>query len=130
MKILVLDDSPLSRRRLIAKLSRDYGAEMVRGAGELLEAIGLMREEKFDLVIVDRKAHRRYGIDILKNIKAMSPAPKVLMLTNRFYPAGSAKCLADGVDFCFDKFTEIDQVTSAIRSHENAPGRLCSAETH
>ncbi len=117
MKIFVLDDSPLSRKRLIAKLSRFPGIEIVGGTGDPLEAIGLIRERKPDAVILDRRARRRFGIDILRNIKKIIPAPKVVMLTNRFYPANQEKCGGEEVDFCCDKFTGLDEITRTfIRS--------------
>jgi DNA-binding NarL/FixJ family response regulator len=126
MKIIVLDDSLLWRRRLMAKLFLDHGAEMVRGTGDPLEAMRLIKEQKPDVVIMDRRVHRWRGINILRYIRRMLPSPKVMMLTNGFYPAGIEKCLAEEVDFCFDKFTELDEVTRTIRSHRDKYGHACS----
>lgn len=110
MKVLVLDDSPLVSKRLLASLSALPDIELLDGAGDPIEAIRLVRELKPDAVIMDLKTHRRLGIDILRNIKKSVPAPLVVALTNKLYPESGEKCMKDEVDFSFDKFTEMDKV--------------------
>jgi DNA-binding NarL/FixJ family response regulator len=114
MKVLVLDDSPLVSKRLRASLSALPDIELLDGAGDPIEAIRLVRELRPDAVIMDIKTHRRFGIDILRNIKKSVPASLVVALTNKLYPESWEKCMKDEVDFSFDKFTEMDKVSALI----------------
>jgi DNA-binding NarL/FixJ family response regulator len=114
MKVLVLDDSSVLHERLRAILSDRPDIEVLNGTGEPLDAIRLVRELRPDAVIVDVRAHKRLGIDILLNIKKIAPAPLVVTLTNRFCPGNREKCMADEVDFSFDKFTEMDKVSAVF----------------
>jgi chemotaxis response regulator CheB len=119
MKVLVLDDSPVLSERLRASLSGLPHIELVGGTGDPLEAIRLARELKPEAVIVDMRAHRRFGIDILRNIKKIIPAPLVVTLTNKFCPGSEEICMKNEVDFSLDKFTEMDKVSAIfMQPHE------------
>jgi two-component system chemotaxis response regulator CheB len=127
MRIFVLDDPPLSRRRLIAHLSRFPEIDIVGETGDPLEAIGLIREQKPDAVILDARVSRRFGIDILQNIKNVSPAPEVVMLTNRLSRPGQGKCFGQEADFCFDRLTELDEAIRAfVGSPRKGSGHACA----
>ncbi len=110
MKVLVLDDSSALRERLRASLAHHPEIEFLGEKSDPLDAIRLVRELKPDTVSLNMRAHRRFGINILRNIKRAVPAPVVIMLTNKFYPDSNKGCVMDGVDFSFDKFTEMDKV--------------------
>jgi len=125
MKVLVLDDSSVLCGRLRAALSARPDIEFVDGNGDPLDAIRLVRELKPDAVIVDMMARRRFGIDVPRNIKKIVPAPLVVMLTSRFYPDSGEECLKDEVDFHFDKFTELDKVSTIFAQTR---GRVLAAD--
>ena len=121
MKILVLDDSSVLCRRLRAALSDRPDIEFVDGNGDPLDAIRLVKEMRPDAVIVDMLARRRFGIDVPRNIKKIVPAPLVVMLTNKFYPDSEEEYVKDKVDFHFDKFTELDKVSTIFtQTHRRA----------
>jgi DNA-binding NarL/FixJ family response regulator len=50
------------------------------------------------------------GIEVLRSLKKMTPAPAVIMLTNFAYEQYRKKCEAAGADFFLDKSTEFDQI--------------------
>ncbi len=110
MKFFVLHDLPLSRQRLIAHLSRYPGIEVVGETGDPLAAICLIREQRPDVVILDMRVSKRFGIDVLRNIKKVSPAPAVVMFTSGLCSPRRGRYSGDEADACFHKFAELDEV--------------------
>ncbi len=111
-RVLVMDCSSVLRRRLKAALSDRPDIEFVDGSGDALDTIRLVRELKPDAVIMDLLARRRFGIDLPRNIKKIEPAPLVVMLTNSFCSGREKKSVETGVDFFFDKFSELEKVST------------------
>jgi len=55
------------------------------------------------------------GIDVLRSIKKDRPAPIVMMLTNYPYPQYRKRCMDVGADCFFDKSSEFNMVTDALK---------------
>ncbi len=115
VKVLIVDDSRVMRRRLIALLSPLADVEIIGEASDPLTAISYVRELKPDAVILDIRNRRRSGIDILQNIRKNNPAPKVLALTNNFYPQRTRRGINDTADFSVDKFVELSKVHAVLK---------------
>ena len=82
MKILVVDDMPLMRHVLINMLRKLEYCNIVE-ATDGLQALDLLREQHFDLVITDLHMPKMDGVDLLTNIRkdrALADIP-VLMVT-------------------------------------------------
>jgi len=78
-RILVIDDDDNHREGMITLLeSRGYSA---LGACNGKEAINLLEEEIFDLVITDYRMQKMDGMHFLKEIKHRLPSLKVIMVT-------------------------------------------------
>jgi len=120
MRVLIVDDSDLIRRRLGAMLSEMKGIELVGEARDSLEATKLALNLKPDVVILDIRMPAGSGINVLENIKRVTPAPKVIMLTNYPYPQYRKKAEDAGADFFFDKASEFDRVAEAVEGLRNA----------
>ncbi len=54
------------------------------------------------------------GIDVLRKVKQMTPAPKVIMLTNYAYAQYRKESREASADFFLDKSTEFDQIPLAL----------------
>ena len=78
-KILVVDDEEALRTVLSGELSSE-GYD-VKSAGDGDEAIEVLENEAFDLVLLDIKMPRVNGFDVLKHVKETRPKTKVVMLT-------------------------------------------------
>ena len=78
-KILVIDDEPIVRTSCIRSLSPE-GYE-VKSASSGKEALELLENEPFNLVLLDLKMPDMDGIEVLKKIKDTWPDTKVVMIT-------------------------------------------------
>jgi len=78
-KVLVIDDEPDFLETVVKRLrKRQFDAA---GVGSGNEAVVLLREQSFDVVILDLRMPGMDGIETLKEIKKKSPLTEVIMLT-------------------------------------------------
>lgn len=78
-RILVVDDEEALRTVLSSELVNSGYDVATASDGD--EAISVVQNKKFDLVLLDIKMHRVDGFEVLKFIKKNLPAIKVIMLT-------------------------------------------------
>ena len=119
--VLIVDDSPLVRERLVHMVSQFSGVEIAGQTGDPQVALDAIRSLSPSVVILDIRLPGRSGFDLLPEIKRLDPAPVVIMLTNYPYPQYREKCMEAGADFFLDKSTEfqrIGEILGEISSHE------------
>jgi len=78
--IVIVDDSPILRSMIRAVLEH-AGYTIVSEAGNGTEAMQKIEQHKPDLVLLDVLMPGESGLDILKSVKALENAPKVMMVT-------------------------------------------------
>jgi YesN/AraC family two-component response regulator len=114
MKVLIVDDSKIVCDGLQQMLTSITGVEIVGQAHNAQDAIASISESKPDAVILDIRLPGLSGIDVLKDIRAKKLSSRVIMLTNYPYPQYRKKCEELGVDYFFDKVTEIEEIPKVI----------------
>ena len=78
-KILIVDDELIMRESLAGWLER-YGHEVTKTAsGE--EALQILNDSRFDILLVDIKMEGMSGLDVLKQVKENDPEVAVVMIT-------------------------------------------------
>jgi len=78
-KILIVDDELIMRESLAGWLERD-GHEVTKTAsGE--EALEVLKESRFDILLLDIKMEGMSGLDVLKQVKESDPEVSVVMIT-------------------------------------------------
>jgi len=78
-KILIVDDELIMRESLAGWLERD-GHEVEKAAsGE--EALKILKESRFDILLVDIKMEGMSGLDVLKQVKESDPDVEIVMIT-------------------------------------------------
>ena len=78
-KILIVDDELIMRESLAGWLERD-GHEVTKTAsGE--EALKVLKDSRFDILLVDIKMEGMSGLDVLKQVKESDPEVSVVMIT-------------------------------------------------
>lgn len=94
MKILVVEDDKLSREAVVSFLSEDLNIAAVE-ATDGYEAMEILTEQYFDLVISDVRMPKIGGVELLKNIKKLYPKTEVILMSG---------------------FAEIEDAVAALRS--------------
>lgn len=80
MRVLVVDDHRLLSDA-VSNLLAAHGIEVLGVAGDGLEAIALMQELNPDVILMDIRMPRCDGLSATRQIKALRPEIKILMLT-------------------------------------------------
>jgi len=115
VKVLVVDDSAIVRKRVKGMVSEVSTVETVSEAKDRLEAIDLLHKLKPDVMVVDIEMPGGNGIDLLVDVKKQRKPPLVIVLTNLSDPQYRKKCMDVGADFFFDKSIEFDKVAEVLR---------------
>jgi response regulator RpfG family c-di-GMP phosphodiesterase len=79
MKILLVDDNPSIVESLFQVLNEE-GYQVVT-AGDGLEALKILHQHNFDLVLTDLNMPRLNGMDLVSEIRKMRNAPLVIIIT-------------------------------------------------
>ena len=80
MKVLIVDDSAVMRKVLIGALARD-GIVDVAEAADGVEAVKAVKENDYDLVLMDWNMPNMLGIDAVKAIRADGNNVAIIMVT-------------------------------------------------
>jgi DNA-binding NarL/FixJ family response regulator len=81
LRILLADDHAVLRQGLAALLCADEKCEIVGEAADGVEAVEKAQALKPDLAIVDLSMPRLNGLEAVRRIRAVSPATRLLVLT-------------------------------------------------
>ncbi|MFC1939326.1 response regulator [Chloroflexota bacterium] len=85
IKVIIADDHILLREGTRQLLEKEGDIEIIGEAGDGEEAIELVKKMKPDVAIVDIAMPKLNGIEVTKQIKAISPGTAVLILTGYEY---------------------------------------------
>ncbi len=119
MRVLVVDDSPAIRARLLRLLS-DVGGVAPAEASGAEQALEHVRHQGTDLVILDLHMPGTSGLQVLPLLKAAACAPTVVVLTSHPTERHRRQCMALGADYFFDKSRDFARVLDVI-VHPTAP---------
>jgi DNA-binding NarL/FixJ family response regulator len=99
IKILITDDHPVVRRGIRQILEDEEKIGVIHEAGNAKELFGRLREQKYDVILLDISLPGRSGLDLISQIKKMQPSASVLMLSihsEEMYAIKALKCGASG----------------------------------
>lgn len=113
-RVLIVDDHPIVRRGLKQVLEDEHDLS-VSEAGAAREALSQLKQEHFDLAIVDLDLPDMNGIDLLKEIKQHDKSIAVLILS--VYPEDqvAVRVLKAGAAGFLTKEAAPEQLVVAIR---------------
>jgi DNA-binding NarL/FixJ family response regulator len=122
--VLIVDDSPSIRQRLIALLAESPRIRIVGEAGNSRQAWDTMTRVQPDTVILDIRIPGENGIELLKQIKARYPGMKVIMLTNFDYSTYRRQCRQLGADHFLNKTMEFEKILDTILEDKDTEEKL------
>ena len=80
-RILVIDDHAVVRDGLKRILSEHPGGALFGEAGNVHEALRLVRDENWDAIVLDISLNGRNGLELLKELKQLRPQLPILILS-------------------------------------------------
>jgi two-component system invasion response regulator UvrY len=115
VKVLIVDDHPVLRRGLKEILAEEYKTLAVGEAQNGQEALRLVREQEWDIVVLDISMPGHNGIETLKEIRRLRPKLPVLILTSYPEEQYAVRVLKAGARGYLTKESAPEHLTAAIR---------------
>ena len=126
IRILLVDDHPILRRCLAARLKAEPEIDVIGEASDGCEAIELARQSLPDLIIMDVRMPRMNGIRATRALHAEFPDMRVIGLSMvEEEEARDAMCEAGAAGF-FTKFAPVNEIVAGIRACFTPPDHQLS----
>jgi DNA-binding NarL/FixJ family response regulator len=84
LKILIADDHSVVRKGIIKSLTSNFPNALIGEASNANEVLNFVKNEKWDLIILDISMPGRSGLEVLKDIKTSYPKTPVIIFS--MYP--------------------------------------------
>lgn len=114
IRVLVVDDSPVVRRRLCRLLAEERQVRVIAEADTAVGAVIQFEAHRPDAVLLDIHLPDFSGVELLRWFKRSSPDCTVVVLTNARIPDLREACTRDGADFFFYKASEFEAAIAAL----------------
>lgn len=115
MKIIICDDHKIVRDGLKQILLQLQGVSLIEEAGNSDEALILLKNETFDILLLDISLPGRSGLEVLQLVKAKYPLTNVLMLSMLPQEQYAIRALKLGASGYLTKDTASEELLLAIR---------------
>lgn len=130
LSVLLVEDNLVNQKVALRFLDRlGYTAEVANNGVESLSAI---REQRYDLVLMDLQMPEMDGFTASREIRATLPAeeqPKIVALTANALHGDRELCLEAGMDDYITKPVKLHELSEVIRRQfENTPGSSVPSE--
>ncbi len=115
IRILIADDHKIVREGLKQLLACENGLVVAGEAANGLEALKQLREQPFDVALMDMSMPGRSGIELIKQIKSEKPKLAILVLSMHKEEQYAVRALKAGAAGYLTKESASDQLVAAIR---------------
>ena len=113
-QLLIVDDDPELLQFLLEELSQD--SIVCQGANCGAEALLLLRQQHFDLVVLDWNLPDFNGLEICRRLRSSGDTTPVLMLTAHHDLEDRVQALDLGADDYITKPFELEELIARVRS--------------
>jgi DNA-binding NarL/FixJ family response regulator len=127
--ILIVDDHPLMREGLAARIGSQADMEVCGEAASLREALAKVKSTSPDLVIVDMALIGSHGIDLIKEIKSRFPNVRMLAVSAYDESLYAERALRAGAHGYLNKRECQEKVIDALRAVLNGQRYVSSEMT-
>ncbi len=122
--IVLVDDHAGIRQQLRTALATVAGVSIDGEADTAPKAIELISRLQPSAVVLDLHLPGGSGLHVLRTIKALSPPPLVIILSNMSLPEYRRACRRAGADFVLDKSHDFPRVRAIVAD----ASRACAVE--
>jgi DNA-binding NarL/FixJ family response regulator len=116
IRILCVDDHPIVREGLISIVALQTDMEIVGAAESGADALKIFRETHPDVTLIDLRLGDTTGFDLIRNILALSPTARTIVLTSFEGDADIERALAAGAKGYVVKGMVREELLGAIRA--------------
>lgn len=113
--IVIVDDHPLVRERLIELINREPDLQVVGEAEDRSEALEMISKLQPTMAIIDLTLKSSLGFDLIKDLQAMYPAVKILVVSMQDEIIYAERCIRAGARGYITKQQASRHVMQAIR---------------
>jgi len=117
VRVFIVEDSPLIRKRIMDNL-RSIGGFVVVGFAESEDdAVAAITETEPDVVVTDIRLKEGNGIEVVRQVRqaSLTSPPKIYVLSNYASPEYRHECELVGADAFFDKSGEYDRFLDTLQ---------------
>jgi DNA-binding NarL/FixJ family response regulator len=117
VRVFLVEDSPLIRRRIIDNLLSIGGFVVVGFAESEDDAVAAIAETKPDVIVTDIRLREGNGIEVVRQVRqaGASTPPKIYVLSNYASAEYRRECELVGADAFFDKSGEYDRFLDTLQ---------------
>lgn len=118
LRILIADDHPTNR--LLLRRQLDVLGYHVDEAEDGLQALNLIRQQDYDLLITDLNMPNMDGMTLTKRVREFNQQMIIWGLTANAQADEKERCLAMGMNLCLFKPIDLQQLKAALSSVNSA----------
>ncbi len=115
MKALVVDDS-MTIRRIVVKALSMVGIDDAVEAGDGAEALSLVAQQNFDIILLDWNMPNLSGIEALRAIRKAGKTTPVIMVTTEAEKSRVIEAIKTGANDYLIKPFAPDQLAAKVRT--------------
>ncbi len=112
-RILIVDDEKIALRNLEHVMKKEGYAVAATQSGQ--NALKLLEEQQFDVVLTDLRMEKVDGMQILKRCRELSPDTEVIMITGFATLESAVNTMKHGAFFYIAKPFKLDEVRKVVR---------------
>ena len=114
IKVLITDDHPVVRRGIRQILEDDERIGLVQEAGGGKELFERLKEQLFDVILLDISLPGRSGLDLISQVKITQQSAAILILSMHSEAMYAVKALKSGAAGYLTKTSAPEELISAI----------------
>jgi two-component system, NarL family, response regulator NreC len=114
-RIMIVDDHPIVRHGIAQLLNGQTDMEVVGEAEDAESAMRLLRDQTFDLLVVDISMPGLSGLDLIRRIKTKDSHLPILVLSMHDESVYAERALAAGARGFLMKHEATEKLVSAVR---------------
>jgi DNA-binding NarL/FixJ family response regulator len=115
IKIVIIDDHPLMRKGLAMSLESEADIRVAAQAASAEDGLGIIEAEDPDLVVVDISLPGMSGIELVKQVQAIRPEMKTLVVSRHDEALYAERAIRAGAKGYVMKLEAPDVMIKAVR---------------